>query len=62
MRGICSICQKEFKITKNNRLYKHGYKCKIIKKSWNGLFVEMKSIRIITAPACIGSGRKINEV
>ena len=54
--GICPKCHKEFKITKFEKLYKHGYKRELKRKIWHGIVTFTKTYYKITSPPCGGSG------
>lgn len=57
--GLCSICHKEFKLTKKNKLWRHGYKYEFKYKSWhNKFFATTKKIKYykLTKSPCNGSG------
>ena len=53
--GICPICHKEFKITKRNKLYLHGYKRERREKTWKGIVSFTKRYYKITKSPCNGS-------
>ena len=55
--GICQICKKEFKLTKSNKLWRHGYKQEIVNKRWPGyLFSIIYRFYKLTQAPCKGSG------
>ena len=54
--GICLVCKKEFKLTKKNKLYCHGYKRELREKTWHGIVSFTKRYYKITSPPCTGSG------
>ena len=54
--GICQICHKEFKLTKRNKLYLHGYKRELKEKTWQGIISFTKRYYKITKSPCKGSG------
>jgi len=54
--GICQICRKEFKLTKNNYLHRHGYKQELRIKIWQGIVTFTKTYYKLVKPPCTGSG------
>jgi len=54
--GICQICQKEFKLTKDGSLHRHGYKQEIRQKTWHGIVSFTKRFYVLTMPPCPGTG------
>jgi len=56
--GICPICQKVFKLTKSDKLWRHGYKQEMRIKKWENSFgiIERRFYKLIKKP-CVGTGR-----
>ena len=53
--GICPVCHKEFKLTKKNKLYIHGYRRELKEKTWHGIVSFTKRYYKIIKPPCLGS-------
>jgi hypothetical protein len=60
--GICQICHKDFKITKKEKLYLHGYKRELKQKTWKGIVTFTKRYYKIISPACKGSGLLASKI